>query len=95
MSRSIGDIYLKKPEFHRDPIFQQYGTYIPMKRPLLTAEPSIVRRKLKSQDLFLIFASDGLWEHLSDDAAVQIVAKYPRAVRSLIHPKLQCIYYFD
>ncbi|KAL0334939.1 UNVERIFIED_CONTAM: putative protein phosphatase 2C 63 [Sesamum radiatum] len=79
VSRSIGDVYLKKPEFHRDPVFQQYGNFVPMKRPVLTAEPSIVTRKLIPQDLFLIFASDGLWEHLSDEAAVQIVSKYPRA----------------
>lgn len=78
VSRSIGDIYLKKPEFHRDPIFQQYGTLVPMKRPLLSSVPSILKRKLKPQDLFLIFASDGLWEHLTDDAAVQLVSKYPR-----------------
>ncbi|KAK4401731.1 putative protein phosphatase 2C 63 [Sesamum angolense] len=79
VSRSIGDVYLKKPEFHRDPVFQHYGNFVPMKRPVLTAEPSIVTRKLIPQDLFLIFASDGLWEHLSDEAAVQIVSKYPRA----------------
>lgn len=80
VSRSIGDVYLKKPEFHRDPIFQQYGNYVPMKRPLMSAEPSIVTRKLRPQDMFIIFASDGLWEQLSDDEAVQIVSKYPRAV---------------
>ncbi|KAG8368461.1 hypothetical protein BUALT_Bualt15G0047800 [Buddleja alternifolia] len=79
VSRSIGDIYLKKPEFHRDPILQQYGSYVPMKRPLLSAEPSIVTRKLRPHDLFLIFASDGLWEQISDEEAVQIVSKYPRA----------------
>ncbi|KAL1534527.1 [pyruvate dehydrogenase (acetyl-transferring)]-phosphatase [Salvia divinorum] len=79
VSRSIGDVYLKKPEFHRDPIFQQYGNYVPMKRPLMSAEPSIVTRKLRQEDKFIIFASDGLWEQLSDDEAVQIVSKYPRA----------------
>lgn len=83
VSRSIGDVYLKKPDFHRDPIFQQYGNYVPMKRPVLSAEPSIVTRKLRPQDLFIIFASDGLWEQLSDEAAVQIVSKYPRAVSIL------------
>lgn len=80
VSRSIGDVYLKKPEFHRDPILQQYGNYVPMKRPVLSAEPSIITRKLRPQDLFIIFASDGLWEHLSDETAVQIVSKHPRAV---------------
>ncbi|KAL6013184.1 hypothetical protein ACLOJK_003676 [Asimina triloba] len=79
VSRSIGDVYLKKPEFSRDPLFQQYGAPIPLKRPVMTAVPSIKVRKLKPQDLFLIFASDGLWEQLSDQAAVEIVFKNPRA----------------
>ncbi|KAL3614305.1 hypothetical protein CASFOL_042379 [Castilleja foliolosa] len=79
VSRSIGDIYLKKPEFHNDPNFLQYANYVPMKRPILSAEPSVVTRKLKPQDLFIIFASDGLWEHISDEAAVQIVSKHPRS----------------
>lgn len=80
VSRSIGDVYLKKPEFNRDPIFQQFGTPVPLKRPVMTAEPSILTRELKPQDLFLIFASDGLWEQLTDEAAVEIVFKNPRAV---------------
>ncbi|CAN4112123.1 unnamed protein product [Withania somnifera] len=79
VSRSIGDAYLKKPEFNRDPIFQQYGNLVPLKRPVLTAEPSIVTRSIRPHDLFLIFASDGLWEQLSDQVAVEIVFKNPRA----------------
>jgi serine/threonine protein phosphatase PrpC len=79
VSRSIGDVYLKKPEFSRDPNFQQFASPIPLKRAVLTAEPSIITRKLKPQDLFLIFASDGLWEYLTDQAAVDIVLKNPRA----------------
>jgi pyruvate dehydrogenase phosphatase len=63
-----------------NPLFREIGPPIPLKRPALSAEPSIQVRKLKSNDLFLIFASDGLWEHLSDDAAVQIVFKNPRTV---------------
>ncbi|KAM7479125.1 hypothetical protein LguiA_027338 [Lonicera macranthoides] len=79
VSRSIGDVYLKKPEFSRDPFFQEFGSPITLKRPLLTAEPSIISRKLRPEDLFLIFASDGLWEYLSDEEAVEIVLKTPRA----------------
>ncbi|KAG5548228.1 hypothetical protein RHGRI_013809 [Rhododendron griersonianum] len=79
VSRSIGDVYLKKPEFNRDPLFRQFGHLIPLKRPVLTAEPSILIRKLRPEDLFLIFASDGLWEQLSDEEAVEIVLKNPRA----------------
>ncbi|KAL6961898.1 [pyruvate dehydrogenase (acetyl-transferring)]-phosphatase [Sarracenia purpurea var. burkii] len=79
VSRSIGDVYLKKPDFNRDPRFQQFGTPVPLKRPVLTAEPSILIRKLRPEDTFLIFASDGLWEYLSDEEAVEIVFKNPRA----------------
>ncbi|KAL7582257.1 hypothetical protein Lser_V15G45856 [Lactuca serriola] len=78
VSRSIGDFYLKKPEFNRDPYFMQHGNPITLNRPVLTAEPSIISRKLRPQDLFLIFASDGLWENLSDQEVVDIVQKYPR-----------------
>ncbi|XP_010939889.1 probable protein phosphatase 2C 78 [Elaeis guineensis] len=79
VSRSIGDVYLKKPEFSRDPLFQHSVSPVPLKRPVMTAEPSIQTRKLKPNDLFLIFASDGLWEQLTDEAAVEIVFKNPRA----------------
>lgn len=91
VSRSIGDVYLKKPDFYRDPVFQQFGNPIPLKRPAMTAEPSILIRKLRPQDLFLIFASDGLWEQLTDEAAVEIVCKNPRAgiAKRLVRAALQ------
>ncbi|KAE8668132.1 putative protein phosphatase 2C 63 [Hibiscus syriacus] len=55
------------------------------------AEPSILIRKLKPQDLFLIFASDGLWEQLSDETAVDIVFRNPRAgiAKRLVRAALQ------
>ncbi|XP_010526975.1 PREDICTED: probable protein phosphatase 2C 63 [Tarenaya hassleriana] len=91
VSRSIGDVYLKKPEFYRDPVFQRHGNPVPLRRPALTAEPSILVRKLRPQDMFLIFASDGLWELLSDEAAVEIVLKHPRAgiARRLVKAALE------
>ncbi|KAL6546133.1 hypothetical protein OROGR_010007 [Orobanche gracilis] len=70
---------LAMPEFYNDPVFQQYARYVPMKRSVLSAEPSIVTRKLRPQDLFIIFGSDGLWEQISDETAVQIVSNHPRA----------------
>ncbi|OVA17063.1 Protein phosphatase 2C (PP2C)-like domain [Macleaya cordata] len=91
VSRSIGDMYLKKPEFNRDPLFQQFGSPVPLKRAVMTAEPSIETRKIKPQDLFLIFASDGLWEQLSDEAAVDIVFRNPRRgiAKRLVRAALQ------
>ncbi|KAF7811057.1 putative protein phosphatase 2C 63 [Senna tora] len=84
VSRSIGDVYLKKPEFYSDPIFQKYGNPIPLKRPVMTAEPSVLVKELEPQDSFLIFASDGLWEQLTDEEAVEIVYKHPRAISSYL-----------
>lgn len=69
VSRSIGDVYLKKPTI----------CHMPLRRPVITAEPSILKRKIKPQDLFLIFATDGLWDQLSDQTAVEIVSKNPRS----------------
>ncbi|RZR84899.1 hypothetical protein BHM03_00011798 [Ensete ventricosum] len=90
VSRSIGDIYLKKPEFSSDPLFQQFVSPVRLERPVITAEPSIRVHNLKPHDLFFIFASDGLWEQLSDEAAVKIVFKNPRAVSFLAPSVLAC-----
>lgn len=76
VSRAIGDIYLKYPEFSN--LYQQFGQSVPLKKAVITAEPSVSVRKLDSDDLFVIFASDGLWEHLSDQAAAEIVYRSPR-----------------
>ncbi|CAK9144015.1 unnamed protein product [Ilex paraguariensis] len=91
VSRSIGDAYLKKPEFNRDPLFRQFASPIPLKRAVMSAEPSILIRELSPQDLFLIFATDGLWEQISDEAAVEIVLKNPRVgiAKRLVRAALQ------
>ncbi|GFP91633.1 probable protein phosphatase 2c 68 [Phtheirospermum japonicum] len=79
VSRSIGDAYLKRPEFALDPSFPRFHLSDPLRRPVLRADPTIVTRKLRSNDKFLIFASDGLWDYLSNQEAVEIVNNYPRA----------------
>ncbi|EPS67232.1 hypothetical protein M569_07544 [Genlisea aurea] len=79
VSRSIGDAYLKKPEFNKHPLPLKFRLPEPFRRPILTPEPAINVRKLHQRDdLFLIFASDGLWDHLSSQEAVDIVANNPR-----------------
>lgn len=72
---------MKKPELVRDPFPLQYASRVPLKKAVMTAEPSIITHKLRPEDLFVIFASDGLWEQLTDQAAVEIVLKHPRTVR--------------
>lgn len=79
ISRSIGDVYLKKPEFNREPLYTKFRLREPFKRPILSAEPAISVHELQPHDQFLIFASDGLWEHLSNQEAVDIVQSHPHS----------------
>ena len=73
VSRSIGDAYLKRPEMCNPAICP-----FPLRRPVMSAVPSIRTRRLRPGDQFLIFASDGLWEQLTDEAAVDMVSRSPR-----------------
>ncbi|XP_057989471.1 probable protein phosphatase 2C 38 isoform X2 [Hevea brasiliensis] len=78
ISRSIGDAYLKRAEFNREPLLAKFRLPEPFDKPILKAEPTVSVQKLYPEDLFLIFASDGLWEHLSNQEAVDIVNNCPR-----------------
>ena len=76
-------MYLKKAEFNREPLFTKFRLREPFQMPILSAEPSITVHQLQPHDQFLIFASDGLWEHLSNQEAVDIVRNHPHRVRHL------------
>ncbi|WOL18598.1 putative protein phosphatase 2C 60 [Canna indica] len=91
ITRSIGDVYLKKSEFNREPLLAKFRLREPFEKPILSSEPSICVQPLQPQDQFLIFASDGLWEHLSNQEAVDIVHNGPRSgsARRLIKAALQ------
>jgi pyruvate dehydrogenase phosphatase len=80
VSRSIGDAYLKYPEYNREPLHSKFRLGELFSRPLLSANPSITSHSLQPSDRFVIFASDGLWEYLSNQEAVEIVQKHRRAV---------------
>ncbi|OVA16755.1 Protein phosphatase 2C (PP2C)-like domain [Macleaya cordata] len=79
VSRSIGDVYMKHAQFNTEALNAKFRLPEPMTKPILTANPSIISLPLQSNDSFLIFASDGLWEHLSNEKAVDIVHSNPRA----------------
>ncbi|XP_011027061.1 PREDICTED: probable protein phosphatase 2C 38 isoform X1 [Populus euphratica] len=78
ISRSIGDAYLKRAEYNREPLLAKFRLPGPFNKPILKAEPTILVQKLYPEDQFLIFASDGLWEHLSNQEAVDFVHSCPR-----------------
>ncbi|KAL6497929.1 hypothetical protein OROHE_026775 [Orobanche hederae] len=91
ISRSIGDVYLKKPQYNREPLYQKFRLREPFKRPVLSADPSITVQQLLPHDQFIIFASDGLWEHLTNQEAVDLVQNRPRngSARRLVKKALQ------
>ncbi|KAK3009210.1 hypothetical protein RJ639_013253 [Escallonia herrerae] len=91
VSRSIGDVYLKKAEFNREPLYAKFRLREPFRRPILSSDPSISVHQLQPDDQFLIFASDGLWEHLSNQEAVDLVQNHPRSgsARRLVKAALQ------
>ncbi|KAG0469061.1 hypothetical protein HPP92_018389 [Vanilla planifolia] len=77
ISRSVGDAYLKKIEFNREPLIPKLRVSKSFDKPIVISEPSIVAHKIRPTDQFVIFASDGLWDHISNQEAVNIVQKYP------------------
>ncbi|KAK9057686.1 hypothetical protein SSX86_022522 [Deinandra increscens subsp. villosa] len=79
VSRTIGDAYLKKPEFALDSSFPRFHLREPIRRPVLGNGPSLYNRVLKPDDKFIVFASDGLWEHVTNQQAVEIVHNNPRS----------------
>ncbi|XP_019172347.1 PREDICTED: probable protein phosphatase 2C 60 isoform X2 [Ipomoea nil] len=91
VSRSIGDLYLKKAEYNKEPLYAKFRLREPFDRPILSSEPSILVHELEPHDQFLIFASDGLWEHLSNQEAVDIVQNGTRngSARRLVKAALQ------
>ncbi|CAM0877675.1 unnamed protein product [Alopecurus aequalis] len=91
VSRSLGDAYLKDAKYNTELIKPKFRVSEPFSRPIMSAEPSIVSRSLQPSDCFVIFASDGLWEHLSNQEAVEIVHNNQRAgsAKRLIKAALQ------
>ncbi|XP_076893837.1 putative protein phosphatase 2C 46 [Bidens hawaiensis] len=91
ISRSIGDVYLKKAEFNREPLYANFRLRDPIRRPILRSDPSVSMHEIQPEDRFVIFASDGLWEHLSNQEAVDIVKNHPNngSARRLVKAALQ------
>ncbi|CAO2828706.1 unnamed protein product [Amaranthus hypochondriacus] len=91
VSRSIGDVYLKKAEYNREPLYAKFRLREPFKKPILSSDPTISVHELQPHDQFVIFASDGLWEHLTNQEAVDIVQNSPHngSARRLVKTALQ------
>jgi len=66
VTRAIGDLYFKSEE------------YTDGKASGLIAEPEINKYELTTEDEFIILASDGFWDVVSKEKAIEFVKKYPR-----------------
>lgn len=74
-TRALGDLYLKRREFN--------GTGPgripePFKPPYVSATPEVTLRPRAAGDAFVVLASDGLWDLMSSQEAVDCVAKAHR-----------------
>ena len=71
--RTFGDVDFKWEAKYLQsfvPVWPGYNT-----PPYITAEPVVTHHKKEDMDRFLVIASDGLWERLSNQEVVNIVAR--------------------
>ena len=77
--RAFGDVIFKwSADMHKEVLNKIYGRVVISPQvyrtpPYLTAEPVVAHHTLESEDKFLVIASDGLWDMMSSDDAVQCV----------------------
>jgi pyruvate dehydrogenase phosphatase len=71
---------MKYHEFNKEPLFPRFRIPEPFTPPIISAEPTVSVRALTQADEFLILASDGLWEYISNEEAVHIVTTSQKKV---------------
>lgn len=70
--RSFGDVDFKWDTKYLEgivPVWPNYQT-----PPYITAEPVVTHHKITPEDKFIVIASDGLWERISNEDAVKVVS---------------------
>ncbi|MCD7471957.1 Beta-galactosidase 8 [Datura stramonium] len=60
ISRSIGDVCLKKSEFNREPLYAKFCLREPFGKPILSSDRAISVHHLQPHYQFIIFASNSL-----------------------------------
>lgn len=75
--RTFGDVDFKWERKYLESIIPVWPNY--RTPPYVTAEPVITHHNLQNGDEFVILASDGLWERISNQEAVNVVAQCIKA----------------
>ena len=88
LTRALGDAYLKLADFNAPSgKHRSWGRHIaqPYTPPYVDSRPQLHRISINSNDKFLILATDGVWDFLSDQEATCVVK---RAIADGIDPAL-------
>ena len=94
--RAFGDMRFKWDKKIQNQVFGSMGktSFAGLKEystpPYLTAEPEVATYQLRSSDKFLILATDGLWDAMSNEDAVFFVHEHEvNKKRALAKQKVQ------
>ncbi|MCJ1394173.1 hypothetical protein MMC18_007051 [Xylographa bjoerkii] len=83
LTRAFGDGLWKWPLQIIQECHEKFWWAAPLAKcntpPYLTAEPVVTSTQVHGQEDFLIMASDGLWDHLSNEQAVELVSLWKAA----------------
>jgi pyruvate dehydrogenase phosphatase len=91
-TRSFGDSKYKWDMKMQDAVFTKFyktrrglpGGSRNKTPPYLTARPEVTHHKLTENDKFLVIATDGLWDELSNEEVVELVGKFLDGKRDVI-----------
>jgi pyruvate dehydrogenase phosphatase len=77
-TRAFGDARYKWTKEIQERVFQLFPSYRQPHRnyytpPYVTAKPVVKHHKLRPEDRFLVMATDGLWDKLTNDEVIQLV----------------------
>ncbi|MCJ1377750.1 hypothetical protein MMC17_000846 [Xylographa soralifera] len=86
VTRAFGDGLWKWPLQVIEECHERFWWAPPLSKyktpPYLTAEPLVTTSQLWGEGEFLILASDGLWDHLTNEQAVNLVRMWQKAYRN-------------
>ena len=78
--RTFGDVDFKWEKKYLEKIVQVWPNYFTP--PYVIAEPVVTKHKIQAEDKFMILASDGLWERITNEDAVNFVVQSMKSAAS-------------